>query len=255
MKTSTPLSFVLAAIVASGLYATPWVLTWVLDLAPPDFGVETLPPPPDAVFVSLDVEGLEDELEDPQDVEGELEDDDAEIVEDPGEATESEAGTEEGDGQPGGEAVEKGGESKAVAGGGVVGKKQLQVQRRRRRRERCRAPHPHVRQAEDGVIEIDRSFVDQTTKNLRTFMKLGYSRPYREEGVKGWYISGFGCASPVFKAGFRRKDVLLTVNGKKTRTVTGVFMLYLKLKKKSDFEVELLRRGRPKTLRFRVVPG
>jgi hypothetical protein len=117
----------------------------------------------------------------------------------------------------------------------------------------CTKPHPHVRAGEDGIVEIDRSLVDEYTQNLQTFMTLGFSRPYDEDGIKGWYVSGFNCTSPVHKAGFRRGDVLLEVNGKNTRSWVGVFLLYQKLKNQADFEIKLVRKGQATTLRFRVV--
>ena len=139
----------------------------------------------------------------------------------------------------------------------VASEPHTQVRKRRRRRRRgptrCAPPHPSVRTAADGVVEIERAYVEEVTRNLKSFMALGYSRPHNEDDVKGWYISGFGCTSPVYKAGFRRRDVLLRVNGKKTRSWTGVYMLYQRLKRKSEFEVELLRRGTPVRLQFRVV--
>ncbi|MBX2797632.1 MAG: hypothetical protein KTR31_08190 [Myxococcales bacterium] len=141
------------------------------------------------------------------------------------------------------------------AGRGAAADERRGVRRRRRRAARCLEDHPNVRHAADGVVEIDRSYVEEVTANLKTFISLGYSRPHDEDGVKGWYISGFSCTSAVHKAGFRRRDVLLRVNGKKTRSWVGVYMLYQRLKKKDQFEVELLRRGRPVTLRFRVVSG
>ncbi|MEN0064149.1 MAG: hypothetical protein AAGA48_18510 [Myxococcota bacterium] len=259
MKTSTPLSFGLAAILASGLYAAPWALMWILDLAPPDFEVETRPSSSDAVFIPISM----DALDDLEDVEGELIEEEEEAVEEPvaeappeptPEATGTAKGTDEGSG--GDDAAVEGKGTATLAKGGKAGAAKPRPRARRRRRPaKCQLPHPHIRKGDDGIMEIDRSFVRAMTKNLKTFMSLGYSRPYREDGVKGWYISGFGCASPVFKAGFRRKDVLLTVNGKNTRTVTGVFLLYMKLKKQSDFEVRLLRRGKRRTLKFRVVPS
>lgn len=119
----------------------------------------------------------------------------------------------------------------------------------------CTKPHPNVRSSPDGIVEVDRSLVDHYTKNLQTFMTLGNSRPYDENGIKGWYISGFTCESPVHKAGFRRGDVLLTVNGKNTRSWVGVFLLYQKLKHQSDFEVEVVRKGVATRLRFKVIDG
>ena len=124
-----------------------------------------------------------------------------------------------------------------------------------RRPRSCDQPNPNIRAGADGTLEIDRSLVDRYTKNLESFMTLGYSRPHDEDGVHGWYISGFGCGSPVAKAGFQRGDVVLSVNGRKTRTWVGVYLLYQKLKNKDDFVVEVVRKGKPVTLRFRVVPG
>lgn len=133
-------------------------------------------------------------------------------------------------------------------------KRALKARKRRlRRMQKCKEPHPSVRVGQDGVVEVEKAYVDAVTKNLKAFMELGYSRPHDEDGVKGWYISGFGCTSPVHKAGFRRRDVLLRVNGKKTRSWAGVFLLYQKLKRKSEFQVELLRREEPVTLQFRIV--
>jgi hypothetical protein len=127
------------------------------------------------------------------------------------------------------------------------------AQRKGKNKLDCTKPHANVREGEDGVVEIDRSLVDEYTQNLQTFMTLGFSRPYDEEGIKGWYISGFNCTSPVHKAGFRRGDVLLEVNGKNTRSWIGVFLLYQKLKNQADFEIKLVRKGQATTLRFRVV--
>ncbi|MCB9688785.1 MAG: PDZ domain-containing protein [Alphaproteobacteria bacterium] len=123
------------------------------------------------------------------------------------------------------------------------------------KRRNCDKPHPNVHTGNDGIVEIDRALVDHYTRNLERFMELGYSRPYDEGDVHGWYVSGFSCNSPVSKAGFQRGDVLLSVNGKKTRTWVGVFMTYQKLKNKDDFTVQIVRKGEPVTLRFRVVEG
>lgn len=123
------------------------------------------------------------------------------------------------------------------------------------KRRGCDKPHPNVHLGNDGIVEIDRALVDHYTRNLERFMELGYSRPYDEGDVHGWYVSGFSCASPVSKAGFQRGDVLLSVNGKKTRTWVGVFMTYQKLKNKDDFTVQIVRKGEAVTLRFRVVEG
>jgi hypothetical protein len=166
-----------------------------------------------------------------------------------------EGGEVVGDAGTGGPVAGEGTGAGAAKGDGpaTIGKRPKRPSKAGGKAKICEKPHPHVRAGTDGVTEIDRALVDEYTRNLESFMKLGYSRPYDEEGLEGWYISGFSCTSPVAKAGFKRGDVLLSVNGKKTRSWVGVFLLYQKLKNKDDFEVQLVRKGQPVTLRFRVV--
>ena len=48
---------------------------------------------------------------------------------------------------------------------------------------------------------------------------------------------------------------VLTVNGKKTNNMMQIFLLYSKVKAQKTFEVEILRKGRPVTLRYEIVKG
>ena len=244
-----------AAIGALGIYAAPWLLAGLAWIQGPSMSSEVVgggrSPRPEPPIVLL-------ELELPDGAEGS--EGPAEGSEGPAEGPEGSEGPAEGAAPPEDKRPRKGlvvevATSGSRASGDGRSPSPRASRSRRRRSPRCEAPHPHVREAVDGVVEIDRSFVDDVTKDLQSFMSLGYSRPHHEGEVKGWYISGFSCSSPVHKAGFRRRDVLLRVNGKKTRSWVGVYLLYQKLKKKTDFEVELLRGGEPKTLRFRVVAG
>lgn len=155
-------------------------------------------------------------------------------------------GEGEGDGGDGTAATGEAGTGPARGEGRVSRARKLKI---------CENPHPNIRMGADGVVEIDRELVEKYTKSISTFMSLGVSRPFGDDGLKGWYISGFSCTSPVHKAGFRRGDVLLSVNGKNTRTLVGVYMLYQKLKNRSEFEVQLVRRGEPVTLHLRIVDG
>lgn len=148
---------------------------------------------------------------------------------------------------------DEGGEGTSAARSGVVAKPGPANKGKSKRD--CTKPHPNVHPGTDGVVEVDRTLIEHYTQDLQTFMTLGNSRPYDENGIKGWYISGFTCESPVHKAGFRRGDVLLSVNGKNTRSWVGVFFLYQKLKKQSEFEIELVRKGVATQLRFRVIDG
>ena len=236
-----------AAGAALGIYVLPWVLAvvgWSFSALGDALVVIEPPEPPAAVLLTLAPAPAEDPpaAEPPAIAAEEVVEDEA-VPEPPRAAADRVLAVPARSGE--GEAP--------VAEGGSAGRAERAPPPRRRRPSRCRDPHPNVRTGDDGVVEIDRALVDEVTRNLESFMQLGYSRPHDEDGVKGWYISGFSCASPVHKAGFRRGDVVLTVNGKKTRSWVGVYLMYQKLKKKDAFEVSLVRRGEPITLRFRVV--
>lgn len=276
----------ISAFISVGLFALPWLLALLVgvwaDLQPANDIVVELYEPLEAVYLQLDPPADEEsELEVAEDglVADEEIDGDPDLVadtepeppsedlpdEDPGgsKGGEGDAGVEdpEADGSAGEGGTDEGdgegdGEGEGVGDGSGDGEGHATPKRRRRTRsQRCAKPHPNVRKGADGIMEVDRSLVEYYTKSLERFMELGYSEPYEREGIKGFYVGGFGCTSPVYKAGFRRGDMLITVNGKKTRTWIGVFLLYKKLRKQTDFEVVLLRRGdeKPRTMHFRIV--
>ena len=82
---------------------------------------------------------------------------------------------------------------------------------------------------------------------------LGWSGPYDGDAHQGWKIGGFSCNSPLYHAGLRRGDVILTVNDKPTRTWLQVFGLYRKLRRHDEFRVVLLRKGQTKVLQYTLV--
>ncbi len=276
----------ISAFISVGLFALPWLLALLLgvwaDLQPANDIVVELYQPLEAVYLQLDppadepseLDAAEDGLLAEDEVRGDP--DLSDPVNDPepsedlpeedpggGEGGAGERGPEDPDAEgaagAGGDGEGTGsgdGEGAGVGDGKGDGRGHATVKRRRRARSaKCAKPHPNVKEGPDGVVEVDRSLVRYYTKSLERFMELGYSEPYKRNGVKGFYIGGFGCTSPVYKAGFRRGDMLITVNGKKTRTWVGVFLLYKKLRKQTDFEVLLMRRGddTPRKMHFRVV--
>lgn len=118
----------------------------------------------------------------------------------------------------------------------------------------CTEPHPQIRQLDGTHWEVEKDLVEYYTSSIPIFNTLGYSKKYDENGVKGWLIGGFGCKGPLYKAGLRSKDVIQEVNGKKTNTVAQIIGLWLFSKKKGTFEVKLLRKGKPMTLYYEVIP-
>lgn len=126
---------------------------------------------------------------------------------------------------------------------------------RRPGRNTCRDAHPDVKPDGADHWEVNRELVDYYTANFKRFNSLGWSGPYESDTVKGWKIGGFGCNSPLYFAGLRRGDVVLTVNEKPTRTWMQILGTYTRLRRKDDFEVVLVRRGATKVLRYTLVDG
>lgn len=123
------------------------------------------------------------------------------------------------------------------------------------RKGKCGDPVPEIRKLADGHWEVDRSIVEHYTANLKRFNSLGWSRRYDRDGVQGWQVGGFGCASPLWKAGVRSSDVIRSVNEKKTYNVMQILGIWLGQRGREEFVIEVLRRGEPITLRYTLVKG
>lgn len=122
-------------------------------------------------------------------------------------------------------------------------------------RNTCRDAHPDVKASGTDHWEVNRNLVEYYTANFKRFNSLGWSGPYESDTLKGWKIGGFGCNSPLYFAGLRRGDIVLSVNDKPTRTWVQIFGTYTRLRRHDDFEVVLVRRGTTKVLRYTLFEG
>jgi len=129
------------------------------------------------------------------------------------------------------------------------------VARKPKKKRHCKSVESDdIRKLDGTTWAVSRSLLDFHTQSIKHIMSLGWSGPYDgDDGTKGWQIAGFGCKSDLYIGGLRRNDVVLAVNGKPTRNVVQVYGLYRKLRKKNSFEIEILRKGERKVLRYQVV--
>lgn len=131
-------------------------------------------------------------------------------------------------------------------GGGSGGKK-------RGSRARCNKPMPEIQAAGERYWTVERDLVEYYTASFARLNSLGWSGRYDEGDERGWKISGFGCNSPLYRAGLRRGDVIQSVNGRKTYNLVQVFATWKKLRKMDEFEVQVLRRGETIRLTYRLI--
>ena len=129
------------------------------------------------------------------------------------------------------------------------------VARKPKKKKHCTAKDSDdIRKVDTTNYVVSRSLLDFHTQSIKHIMSLGWSGPYDgDDGTKGWRIAGFGCKSDLYIGGLRRNDVVLAVNGKPTRNVVQVYGLYRKLRRNNSFEIEILRKGERKVLRYKVV--
>lgn len=121
------------------------------------------------------------------------------------------------------------------------------------KKNRCNRVSEDITALSDTRYEVKRSLVAYHTSSIDRLMALGWSRPYDEDGQKGIYVSGFGCTSDPWLGGFRRGDVVQSVNGKKTHNFLQVWFTWQKVKKDEHFEVVVLREGRRVLLTYDLV--
>ena len=131
----------------------------------------------------------------------------------------------------------------------VVAKTSSKKKRKRKSRD-CGGAHDDIDKVSEDHWEIERSLVRYYTSTIPRFNSLGWSRAHNSDGERGWYISGFGCKSPLFKSGLRSRDVVKSVNGKPTNTMLQVFGAYTRMGTTNEFEVKVLRQGEVVTLHY-----
>ena len=95
-----------------------------------------------------------------------------------------------------------------------------------------------------GYLVVSRKIIEQLTKNPgQLFMQIDIM-PYVVNGItKGFRIKWIDRRSIFYKLGFRKGDVILSVNGYGFRTTEDAFRLIQVLRNEPNLRVEVLRNG------------
>lgn len=136
------------------------------------------------------------------------------------------------------------------AGGGEA------KERRGRPQRRCEvASDPAIVRSSRDTWQVDRSVVKRYSGHPGRLDDLGWSA--RHEGPDGkpdgMRIGGVQCGSDLWDVGIRPGDVLHAVNGRPIHGIPQALLAYTALRGQSEFDVEITRDGRRKTLHYVLV--
>jgi len=114
---------------------------------------------------------------------------------------------------------------------------------------------PHIRELEVNRFEIDRVFVNKYAYNLGALMKLAWVYAHKDESGRtdGYSLRGIRPGNILYQGGIRSGDVLTSVNGRATRNMAQVALAHSTLRFRNDFEVIVVRKGRPVVLNYTLV--
>lgn len=102
-------------------------------------------------------------------------------------------------------------------------------------------------------ISLRRSYIDQTMTDVASLMTQVQIRPHMEEGSPaGLSLSSIKPNSIFRRMGLRNGDVITGVDGNDISTVDDAMRLVDNLRSSSNLSVQLKRRGREKTIEYRI---
>jgi len=110
-----------------------------------------------------------------------------------------------------------------------------------------------IKKIDDNTYEIDKSLIDKVTSNPMAFMKGARVVPSMKNGKPdGIKLYAIRPTSPYAKLGLTNGDTLQSVNGFELNSVDKGLEIYQKLREATHLEVEVVRRGKPVTLKYSI---
>jgi general secretion pathway protein C len=102
-------------------------------------------------------------------------------------------------------------------------------------------------------ITVKRSQIDTAVKDVNTLMKQIRIRPHFRNGKPdGFRLTGIRPNSIFYKMGLKSGDIITGVDGKDIESVDDALKFYQNLQSSSRVQLQIKRRGRPKTIDYRI---
>lgn len=124
-----------------------------------------------------------------------------------------------------------------------------------KRQARCDAQKLPIEAVGGDRYTVEDDVVRTYIADLDQAQRLAWVGWARDDGgeIRGFKVKKIKSCSPLHQAGIRNGDVITSVNGKPITNVTQAWAAWNKLKRKRDIQVELERKGEPRTMRYQVV--
>jgi len=102
-------------------------------------------------------------------------------------------------------------------------------------------------------ITIKRSQIDTALQDVNTLMKQVRIQPHFQNGKPdGLRLTGVRPNSIFYKMGLKSGDIIMGVDGKNIESVDDALKFYQSLQSASRVQLQLKRRGRPKTIEYNI---
>jgi len=102
-------------------------------------------------------------------------------------------------------------------------------------------------------ITIKRSQIDTALQDVNTLMKQVRIQPHFQNGKPdGLRLTGVRPNSIFYKMGLKSGDIIMGVDGKNIESVDDALKFYQSLQSASRVQLQLKRRGRPKTIEYSI---
>jgi len=110
-----------------------------------------------------------------------------------------------------------------------------------------------IKKIDDTTFEISKDLVAKVTDNPMAFMKGARVVPAMKNGKpEGIKLYAIRPSSPYAKLGLTNGDTLTSVNGFEMTSAEKGLEIYQKLRSSTSLEVEIIRRGKPVTLKYSI---
>jgi general secretion pathway protein C len=110
-----------------------------------------------------------------------------------------------------------------------------------------------IKKIDETTFEIDKALVDKVVANPMAFMKGARIVPSMKNGKPdGIKLYAIRPTSPYAKLGLTNGDTLQSINGFELTSVDKGLEIYAKLREATSLEVEIVRRGKPTTLKYQI---